>query len=249
MKPILTLFAALSVLTLLGTPAKAQKESFYLLDNNWSGTASIENAHYLLRVVSFSDTCWQFDYYNFTGPLIRSVQYRDKKGEMLHGSIRYYNAEGWMDSIGSYSNGKMHGSFYKLGLTNDTMRYHTKYVYENDQLVKTYDLREKHKDSLNADEKESEYPGGLERWGKFLNKNLQYPERAIKGVYQGTVCVSFMVDMDGRVGDAFVDRSVEYSLDAETIRIIKKSGKWNPATRNGQPLNSFKRQPITYRLQ
>jgi hypothetical protein len=42
---------------------------------------------------------------------------------------------------------------------------------------------------------------------------------------------------------------LEYSLDQETLRIITSSGKWDPATKNGIPLNSYKVQPLNYRLE
>ena len=71
-------------------------------------------------------------------------------------------------------------------------------------------------------------------------KTLQYPERAKAKGIQGQVQVFFKVDKDGNIMDPYILKSLEYSLDQETLRIIIQSGKWIPATRNGMPVNSFK---------
>jgi protein TonB len=38
-------------------------------------------------------------------------------------------------------------------------------------------------------------------------------------------------------------------LRGEAIRVIKKSGKWEPAVQNGRKVKSYKKQPITFRLE
>jgi periplasmic protein TonB len=32
------------------------------------------------------------------------------------------------------------------------------------------------------------------------------------------------------------------------VRVIKKSGKWTPAIQNGNPVRSYKKQPIIFRI-
>jgi protein TonB len=249
MKPFLNCILIVAIFSFIHKPATAQHESFYVFDSSWTGT-TIEKARYLLRVHSLSDTCWQYDYYNFTGPLIRTEQYRDKQGEVLHGATRYYNEKGRLDSTGNYRKGKMNGQFYKLKHGSDTLRFWMKYVYEDNQLVETTDLQKQPRDTTKyADEKESEFPGGISRWGYFLTKNLKYPDRAINGNYEGTVHITFTVDTEGQVHDPYISKSVEYSLDAESMRMIKKSGKWTPAFQNGKNVKTYKIQPITFRLQ
>jgi len=38
-------------------------------------------------------------------------------------------------------------------------------------------------------------------------------------------------------------------LRAEAVRVIKKSGKWTAAVQNGRQVKSYKKQPITFRLE
>jgi protein TonB len=94
---------------------------------------------------------------------------------------------------------------------------------------------------------ESEYPGGLPAWQRFLNRNLHYPQNAIDNEVQGFVVVQFIVDKEGNVSDV-VAVSGPDELRAEAVRVIKKSGKWTPAIQNGQHVKSYKKQPIGFKL-
>ncbi|GAB2659756.1 hypothetical protein GCM10027036_11730 [Flavihumibacter cheonanensis] len=246
------LLTTLSFLLIFGNAAFAQKkkskENFYVFDKNWNGT-TLEAAEYMLRVQQRSDTCWQFDYYNFKGPLIKTEQYKDREGKQLHGAARYYNGKGLLDSFGVYVNGKKHGNFYKL-VPVDSLPFKTLYVYHEDQLMKTINFLDNDKDNSNsADGKESEYPGGIGSWSKFLSKNLSYPKRAVDLNIQGRVTVFFMVNESGQVIEPFIGKSIEYTLDDESIRMISISGKWIPAVKDGKNVKTYKHQPIVYRLE
>ncbi len=94
---------------------------------------------------------------------------------------------------------------------------------------------------------ESEFPGGRPAWERFLNKNLSYPSDAADNEIQGTVVVQFVVDLQGNVSNVEAISGPE-ELRAEAIRVIKKSGKWTPAIQNGNPVKSYKRQPLVFRL-
>jgi len=95
---------------------------------------------------------------------------------------------------------------------------------------------------------ESEYPGGASAWQRYLNKNLRYPQDAIDNEIQGTVVVQFIVDKAGVVSDVEAI-SGPNELRAEAVRVIKKSGTWTPAVQNGRQVKSYKKQPITFRLE
>lgn len=99
-------------------------------------------------------------------------------------------------------------------------------------------------------EKESEYPGGMGAWTRYLNKNLSnnYPEAAQEAGIQGTVLLRFVVDADGTVSNVEAVSGPE-ELRAVAIATIKKSGKWIPALQNGNYVKSYKKQPITFKLQ
>jgi len=238
----------LILLIVLSITAKAQdNDFFYVFNADWKPT-KIESAHFLLHTHKVNDTCWQFDFYNFMGPLIKMEQYRDRDGTEINGVSRHYNSRGHIDSTGEFSNGKRNGEFIKL--TGDPLKSKWKYIYQNDSLVELIDLEKQKKDSVKSynDEKESAYPGGMASWRNYLQENLKYPERAMNGNIQGQVGVRFVVDKLGNVIDPYISVSVEYSLDEEALRIITESGKWDPAFQNAHNVKSYKMQPINFRM-
>lgn len=95
---------------------------------------------------------------------------------------------------------------------------------------------------------ESEYPGGTAAWQRYLNKTLRYPQEAIDNEVQGTVVIQFIVDKEGVVSDVEAI-SGPNELRDEAVRVIKKSGKWEPAVQNGRKVKSYKKQPIVFRLE
>jgi protein TonB len=98
-------------------------------------------------------------------------------------------------------------------------------------------------------EKESEYPGGPANWARFLNKNLanNYPQDAIDNEIEGKVEIQFIVDSFGVVSNVEAVAGPKELWDA-AIKVIKKSGRWDPALQNGRHVKSYKRQPIVFKL-
>lgn len=249
----LLLPALLSCLLSLG-----QKEDLYYLDNEFRGTADAKKAKYLLSIKNFNDTLWQYDTYRIIGPLLSSEYFKDKDATIAQGRFRYYGADGFLDSIAQYSNNLKQGSSYYF---NDTGAVYREMVYDKGILKEDIDSFKKRKeqeqqDSITAKkevtftkvEVESEFPGGLPGWARYLNKNLKYPERAINNNVTGTVQVQFIVGKDGTVESLEIFRSVEYSLDQVALEIIRKSPRWTPAVQNGRKVKSYKRQPIVFKL-
>lgn len=236
------------LLILSFTARSQEKESFYVFDANWKPT-KIKSAHFLLRTHQVNDTCWQWDYYNFIGPLIKTEQYRNKEGGKMDGILNTYNEDGDLDSMTNFRGGMKNGESWKL--SGDSLKHRIKYIFQDDSLIEVVNMDTLKKDSSISfkDEKESEYPGGINAWYRYLSKNLKYPERAVNGNIQGQVRIIFVVDKEGNVINTSIARSVEYSLDDEALRMIKNSGKWIPAFQNGHNVKSYKSQPLNFKMQ
>jgi protein TonB len=97
-------------------------------------------------------------------------------------------------------------------------------------------------------EVEAEFPGGRNGWTRFLTNNLDSEVPGSNGASPGqyTVIVRFVVAKDGSVSDVQAETSHGYGMEQESMRVIKKSGKWTPAVQNGRNVISYKRQPITW---
>jgi protein TonB len=226
------------------------KNQFYSLDKNMNQTV-LDSSKYILWIHEKEDSNWQWDYYFTWGTMIKSNSYFDHDGTIPNGRFCIYNNYGNLDSTGIYNHGKKNGSFYKYrSFTKDSISAVHQYDYVEDSLVKSVSLNDHNetaKDSTNG--KESEYPGGIAAWYKYLGQHLVYPDRAVSRDVQGQAQIKFMVDTSGVVRDIFLQKSVEYSIDQSSLDLIKKSGNWVPGTKDANPVKTYKVQPINFKLE
>jgi TonB family protein len=228
------------------------KNQFFALDKNMNQTV-LDSSKYILWIHEKDSSNWQWDYYFTWGPLVKSTTYADHDGTIRNGRFCIYNTFGNLDSTGVFDHDKKNGPFIKLGsITKDSIEFLRQYEYVQDSLVKFTDLVAENKKKKTEDtthSKESEYPGGMEQWRSYLVNNLKYPERAFKKDIQGKVRICFLVNTEGEIKDPFIEKSVEYSLDLESLKLIKNSGKWVPGEKDGLPVTTYKIQPVNYKLE
>lgn len=91
------------------------------------------------------------------------------------------------------------------------------------------------------------FPGGQQAMMKFMKNNIRYPEALKKNKVQGMVLVQFVVDQTGRITNPVVKRSIEPSLDAEALRVVRAMPKWNPGKQNGKPVNVRYTLPVSFK--
>jgi periplasmic protein TonB len=97
-------------------------------------------------------------------------------------------------------------------------------------------------------EVEASFPGGIDAWRKFLQKNLKANTPGKNGAKVGryTVVVRFVVGKDGKLSDFVIEQNAGYGTGEEVIRMLKKSPKWKPGIQNGTIVKSIKHQPVTF---
>lgn len=95
---------------------------------------------------------------------------------------------------------------------------------------------------------EAKFPGGLDAWKDYLERNLRTEVPVENGAPAGqyTVIVSFLVDENGNVSDIKAENDPGYGTAAEATRVIKKSKQWIPAIQNGRNVEYRQRQSITF---
>ena len=93
------------------------------------------------------------------------------------------------------------------------------------------------------------FPGGMKAMMEYLDKNIKYPVNAQKKLIEGRVILQFIVDEKGRLSDVKVAKSVEPSLDAEAVRVVKAMPRWNPGIEKGKAVKVRYTLPVTFRLQ
>ena len=89
-----------------------------------------------------------------------------------------------------------------------------------------------------------EFPGGKEAFHKFIGDNIKWPKTEIDA--QGVVVISFFVEKDGYLSNFRVEKGFNKEFDKEALRVIKKSPRWIPATRNSRPIKSKSSAPISF---
>jgi protein TonB len=86
-----------------------------------------------------------------------------------------------------------------------------------------------------------DFPGGMEKFYKFVGKNYQTPEE--EGL-KGKVFVSFVVEKDGSLTDIKVIRDIGYGTGKEAVRVLKSCPKWTPGEQNGKKVRVLYSLPI-----
>jgi len=75
----------------------------------------------------------------------------------------------------------------------------------------------------------------------------EYTEEARKIKYSGTVALFVIVDADGTVKNAWLDKSIGMGLDEKAMEAVQK-WKFKPAMRMGKPVNSMATIEVNFRL-
>ena len=84
-------------------------------------------------------------------------------------------------------------------------------------------------------EVKAQFPGGENKFFRFIYQNFKYPTLALEAGKQGRVACLVTIGQDGNVNDVEITTSVDPALDAEVIRVMKKCP-------NGNRRNSPERQ-------
>lgn len=97
-------------------------------------------------------------------------------------------------------------------------------------------------------EHEPSFPGGLDKFYKFLQQNIKYPAEARKKTVQGKVFITFVIEKDGSLSNMKVLRDPGYGCGAEAVRVMKLSPKWKPGIQNGHKVRVQYTMPINFTL-
>ncbi|HEX3935108.1 MAG TPA: TonB family protein [Puia sp.] len=238
-------------------------------DGSWRACA-IENSIYF-RIKSKTDSGWKVEDHYRSGKLQMSGIYSDDSLKTRQGVFRWYDDKGTVSLLATYDKGKANGraaEYWENGRVriqgNDTNGQREGIwlaYFESGKLAgkavfhagKQTALTLYHADgSLNRKDtifnRDSEFPGGLPQYTRFLNKSLRYPDSAVVYEIQGTVLVRFKVLKNGKVSDLQIVQPVNKYLDAEAMRVMRLMPDWEPAILAGVSHDSYKFQPVVFTL-
>jgi periplasmic protein TonB len=242
MKNVLVLLLALSA----NSYCFSQKIVNLVLVGDDGVTENIKKAHSFIVIKKYPEGFKRLDYKR-GAPLQRLRSFTDSTLTVLQGNYMEYWQNGYASISGYYLNNVKEKDWYYY---NEEGKETLKEKYENGILISSLKLdtvkkETGKKDSLKPGEVEAIFKKGDAGWIKYLSKNLN-SDVASQSVKGGTVVVRFVVNKNGECVNAHLDKSVEFVLDEEAIRVIEKSPLWHPANQDGRLVNAYRRQPITF---
>ncbi|MFO8055266.1 MAG: energy transducer TonB [Bacteroidales bacterium] len=97
-------------------------------------------------------------------------------------------------------------------------------------------------------QEEPEFKGGPSALKKFLRENIEYPEQARRLGIEGTVHLSFIVDKDGSIRNATINRGVGGGCSEEALRLLRNMPRWKPGKQRGKAVPVKFNLPIKFKL-
>lgn len=107
-------------------------------------------------------------------------------------------------------------------------------------------------DAMNSPSFErANYPGGEQKFYQFISDQVKYPTRCMDEGISGKVVVRFTVNKNGELSNFKPMKTVAAcpEFTHETIRILKRSKRWNPGKKDGLPINSYFEIPLMFNMQ
>ena len=91
--------------------------------------------------------------------------------------------------------------------------------------------------------------GDANEFAKWVYSQINYPEKAKKDKAQGCVLVQFTIGADGSVSNVELVKGVREDLNAEVMRVVSSSPKWEPGKQNGEAVPVTFSFPVVFKLQ
>ena len=87
-----------------------------------------------------------------------------------------------------------------------------------------------------------EHSKGIDAFYKYVGKNYQVPEQ--EGI-KGKIIITFIIEIVGTISDIKALQDIGFGSGEKMVDVIKKSGKWIPAQKEGKPVKVLFKLPIT----
>ena len=93
------------------------------------------------------------------------------------------------------------------------------------------------------------FPGGMDRFYKYVSNNINRPEIEEDSQITMSVVMAFVIEKDGSMMDIRALRSTDKNLEREAIRVLKSlKTKWEPGYQNDKPVRTLYMLPIKVKI-
>lgn len=93
-----------------------------------------------------------------------------------------------------------------------------------------------------------QYKGGESKLLRDIANNVEYPTNSRNAGVEGQVIVRFAVNSDGKISSVDIMKGVNFELDQEAIRVVRKLKMFKPGYEDGEPVPVFYMVPINFGL-
>jgi len=99
-----------------------------------------------------------------------------------------------------------------------------------------------------SEDEDTNFPGGVAALQNFVEETLRYPESAMGRGERGRIYLTFVVEVDGSIVMAQIERGISPALDKEAMLILLYMPNWIPGKTRGEPTRTKVRLPINFTL-
>lgn len=121
-------------------------------------------------------------------------------------------------------------------------------AFLSDAKAKYKAAREQKRQEVNRNQVKPRFMGqDINTFSKWVSDNFKYPAEAKKFRTEGMAVVQFTIKTDGKLTDVKIIRSSGSDLlDDELVATIRKSPIWEPATKDGKPVDFPTTMPMIF---
>lgn len=88
--------------------------------------------------------------------------------------------------------------------------------------------------------------GGMKAYKDYLEAEMNYPSEAISKEVEGKVILKVTILASGEIGAIEVRRSLGFGCNEEATRLVKEGPEWQPAQRDGEPIETEVRIKVVF---
>lgn len=243
------LLSTLIIFLAITLPSFSQSDTTFLYFNkNWKDC--YKDTAFYYGIIYQNEGLWHRKDFWVKGDQIQMHSiYKDKDRTVAQGPSTWYYENGIAKRTELFENGKIIKleGYYETGKKRAIITYGANGIdtetgwEENGNEIPDYVF-----------EREAIFPGGLEGWKIFLEKNLDASvadrSNAESGIYP--VKVQFIVDKEGNISNV---NAIEVPptckrCGIEAVRVIKKGPKWEPAIQYGRKVTYQAIQTIFFQV-
>ena len=223
------------------------------LDSTWHVLPSAAGAKYRRETEYTDSTAGTVrDYYLRNGQLQSRGTYEHIRREIIHGAYDMWYETGQLETHTTSQHGKLEGeqlAYYPDG------RLQRRDLFANGQRTSS--------ECFGPSGQPMECPvvvevmpvyaegdGGSQAIIRAVNRNFQYPRKAVRAGIKGRVIVGFVVDEQGEVTNIHMAQSLHPLIDEAAMLAVRKLKRFRqPGTQNGKPVKVSYNVPLTLAIQ